>query len=99
MSQTYGVLLTDKVMESLMILVLLPCLRTSSAQQLRILRFSSSLSHVIDITSEIASGCEEEIELQASSVYAAEKIRELYPHNNWKECMLYCLSINSTSNY
>ncbi|KAG9158801.1 hypothetical protein Leryth_013692, partial [Lithospermum erythrorhizon] len=43
-------------------------------QQLGVLRYSPSLSNLIESKSEICSGSEEEVELRACCVYAVEKI-------------------------
>lgn len=46
-------------------------------QQLGVLKYSPSLSNVIESNREINSGSEEEIELRACSIHAVEEIREL----------------------
>lgn len=46
-------------------------------QQLGVLRYSHSLSSLIESKREICSGSEEEVELRACCVYAVEKIRDL----------------------
>ncbi|KAK1363737.1 hypothetical protein POM88_039298 [Heracleum sosnowskyi] len=70
-------------------------------QQLLSARYSSSLSHVIiDNTSEIALGSEEEIELRDCAVYAAEKIREFIHKNNgnYVQYIAYLLIVQVTLN-
>lgn len=45
-------------------------------QQLGVLRYSPSLSSIIESNREITSGSEEEVELRACSIHAVEEIRE-----------------------
>ncbi|KAI9165480.1 hypothetical protein LWI28_014857 [Acer negundo] len=47
-------------------------------QELGVLKYSSNLSSAIETNSEIVSGSEEEVELRACSIYAVEKMRELF---------------------
>lgn len=45
-------------------------------QQLGVLRYSPSLSGIINSNKEITSGTEEEVELRACTIHAVEEIRE-----------------------
>ena len=45
-------------------------------QQLGVLRYSPSLSDIIESNREITSGTEEEIELRACTIHAVEEIKE-----------------------
>lgn len=67
-------------------------------QQLGVLRYSSSLSSIIEGSNEIASGSEEEIELRACSIYAVEKIRELIRKKSGKQVSWFFLSVTDGMN-
>ncbi|KAL2528354.1 Queuosine salvage protein [Forsythia ovata] len=56
-------------------------------QQLGVLRYSSSLSNLIESNSEIGSGSEEEVELRACSVYAVEEMRDLIHRKSGKKVL------------
>ncbi|CAN0921938.1 Queuosine salvage protein, partial [Linum grandiflorum] len=46
-------------------------------RELGVLTYHSDLANVVDSHSEITAGSEEEVELRACSIYAAEKMRDL----------------------
>lgn len=54
-------------------------------EQLGVLRYSPSLSNLIESKKEICSGSEEEVELRACCVYAVEKIRDLVTKTSGKQ--------------
>ncbi|PIN08112.1 Cobyrinic acid a,c-diamide synthase [Handroanthus impetiginosus] len=56
-------------------------------QQLGVLKYSPSLSKMIESNQEISSGSEEEVELRACSVHAVEKIRELIHRKSGKQVL------------
>lgn len=58
-------------------------------QQLGVLKYSPSLSNIIESNREITSGSEEEVELRACSVHAVEKIRELIYKKSGKQVDFY----------
>ncbi|CAL5366757.1 unnamed protein product [Camellia sinensis] len=59
-------------------------------RQLGVLRYSSSLAGIIEAKCGIGSGSEEEVELQACSIYAVGKMRELI----WKKSGKQVLSVD-----
>lgn len=65
-------------------------------QQLGVLRYSLSLSNLIESNREICSGSEEEVELRACSVYAVEEIRDLIHRKSGKQVSL-CYSLSCSS--
>ena len=54
-------------------------------QQLGVLKYSSTFANTIEASSEIGAGTEEEVELQACSIYAVEKMRELLSIKSGKQ--------------
>ncbi|GKV53431.1 hypothetical protein SLEP1_g59958, partial [Rubroshorea leprosula] len=54
-------------------------------KQLSVLKYSSTLSSIIDSNREIGPGSEEEIELRACTIYAVEKMRELIKLKSGKQ--------------
>ncbi|GLT46790.1 hypothetical protein SLA2020_205200 [Shorea laevis] len=56
-------------------------------KQLGVLKYSSTLSSIIDSNREIVSGSEEEIELRACTIYAVEKMRELIKLKSGKQVL------------
>lgn len=54
-------------------------------QQLGVLRYSPSLSRVIESNREITSGSEEEVELRACAIHAVEELRELIRRKTGKQ--------------
>ncbi|KAK6125246.1 hypothetical protein DH2020_040990 [Rehmannia glutinosa] len=56
-------------------------------EQLGVLKFSPSLSNIIDSNREISSGSEEEVELRACSVHAVEEIREQIHRKTGKQVL------------
>ncbi|KAG8384288.1 hypothetical protein BUALT_Bualt04G0102800 [Buddleja alternifolia] len=58
-------------------------------QQLGVLKYSPSLSGIIESNGEISSGSEEEVELRACSVHAVEEIRELIRKKTGKQVRFY----------
>ncbi|KAI3871302.1 hypothetical protein MKW92_044251 [Papaver armeniacum] len=56
-------------------------------KQLGVLKYSSTLSSIIEANNEIGSGTEEEVELRACSIYAVEKMRELIKIKSGKQVL------------
>ncbi|XP_022751217.1 queuosine salvage protein-like isoform X4 [Durio zibethinus] len=56
-------------------------------QQLGVLKYSSTLASIIEASSEIGAGTEEEVELRACSIYAVEKMRELLSIKSGKQVL------------
>ncbi|CAA0841042.1 Unknown protein [Striga hermonthica] len=56
-------------------------------QQLGVLKFSPSLTNMIEFNKEIGSGSEEEVELRACTVHAVEEIRELIHKKSGKQVL------------
>ncbi|KAL6573023.1 hypothetical protein OROHE_002499 [Orobanche hederae] len=56
-------------------------------QQLGVLKFSPSLTNLIESNQEISSGSEEEVELRACSVHAVEEIRDLIHKRTGKQVL------------
>ena len=57
------------------------------------LNYSPSLARIVESNSEIGSGTEEEVELQACSIHAVEKIRELILQKSGKQVIFYAFCI------
>ncbi|GFP90271.1 upf0553 protein [Phtheirospermum japonicum] len=58
-------------------------------EQLGVLKFSPSLTNIIESNRELSSGSEEEVELRACSVHAVEEIRELIHKKSGKQVKFY----------
>ncbi|KAL3833263.1 hypothetical protein ACJIZ3_007999 [Penstemon smallii] len=56
-------------------------------QQLGVLKYSPTLSNIVESNREISSGSEEEVELRACSVHAVEEIRELIHKKSGKQVL------------
>lgn len=54
-------------------------------RNLGVLRYSSSLGNIIESNHEITSGSEEEVEIRACSIYAVEKMRDLFRVKSGKQ--------------
>ncbi|GKU94877.1 hypothetical protein SLEP1_g8304 [Rubroshorea leprosula] len=59
----------------------------AALKQLGVLKYSSTLSSIIDSNREIVPGSEEEIELRACTIYAVEKMRELIKLKSGKQVL------------